>query len=114
MHRRLIPVLCLGLCFALAGGVPLIGAVLDAPETGQAAVLFDPRSSLSDRVEAASRANVRLVRAAAAPGALIVELPDAGAAARLRAAGAWLVADPVILGGCALNPALSPPSGVRS
>lgn len=95
------PALCLVAAFALSAATPIIGAAALAPDTGQAAVLFDPRLTRAEQAEAAARANAAIIRFGAAPGSIVVELPDTGGRAALRAAGAWIVADPIILGGCA-------------
>lgn len=97
---RAIPLICLISAAALSASVPLAGAITAAPQSGQAAVLFDPRLTPADLAEAAARAGVSIVRFGAAPGSLVVDMPDTGGPEALRAAGAWIVADPVILGGC--------------
>lgn len=102
--RPLIPALCLIACLALAAGLPVAGGVLAAPATGQAAVLFAPGLSAADLTRAAARAGVDIVRFGGAPGALIVNLDHRDRHADLRAAGAWLIADPAILGACARLP----------
>jgi len=86
----------------------VVGAIADAPQSGQAAVLFNPQLSASELLERSARANVNLVRFGGVPGALIVDLPDADALSRLRAAGAWVIADPIVLGGCVLSSSASP------
>lgn len=100
-QTSVIPALSLGACLALSAGLPVAGAVLAAPETGQAAVAFAPNASPSDLARAAARAGVDIVRFGGAPGTLIVQLDHPARRAALREAGAWLIADPVILGGCA-------------
>jgi hypothetical protein len=100
-QARLTPGLCLTACLALSAGLPVAGAVLAAPETGQAAVLFAPQATPSDLARAAARAGVDIVRFGGAPGTLIVNIDRPDSRAALREAGAWLIADPVILGGCA-------------
>ena len=98
---RHTPLVCLVAATSLSAALPLAGAVAIAPETGQAAALFDPRLTHADLTRAAARAGASIVRFGAAPGSVIVSLPESGGPAALRAAGAWLIADPVILGGCA-------------
>lgn len=95
------PAVCLAACLALSAGLPAAGAVLAAPETGQAAVLFAPQATPSDLAHAAARAGVDIVRFGGAPGSLVVNIDRPASRAALREAGAWLIADPVILGGCA-------------
>ncbi|WBQ12057.1 hypothetical protein L2D00_09390 [Hyphomonadaceae bacterium BL14] len=95
-----IPGVCLGLCLTLCATLPVAGAVLGAPETGQAAVLFHPSSTPSQIALAAAGAGVDIVRFGRAPGTVIVNIETPAGQAALRQAGAWLIADPVILGGC--------------
>lgn len=103
-QTRLTRGLCLAACLALSAGLPVAGAVLAAPETGQAAVLFAPQTTPSDLARAAARAGVDIVRFGATPGTLIVNIDRPDSRAALREAGAWLIADPVILGACARLP----------
>ncbi|MCC5996346.1 MAG: hypothetical protein JJU18_08270 [Oceanicaulis sp.] len=101
MAGTAVSAVCLTACIALAAALPVAGAVLGAPETGQAAVVFNPSAAPSDLALAAASAGVDIVRFGAAPGTLIVHIADPGGHDALRRAGAWLIADPVILGGCA-------------
>lgn len=75
-------------------------ALASSPQSGQAAVLFNPRLQPSQMLIRAARAGVDVVRFGPAPGVLIVDMPDDGADA-LRRQGAWIIADPLVLGGCA-------------
>ena len=84
----------------LVAAAPTALAVSAAPQSGQAAVLFDPGLSRAETLARLSGAGADLVRFGRAPGLVIVDLPDTGAPA-LRRAGAWLVFDPLVLGGCA-------------
>lgn len=103
MTRARLPKLCFALLLGLTAGLPVFGAVLDAPRTGQVAVMFDPRLSDAELLSAVARADAELVRFGGWPGALIVNLPETTGPEALRAAGAWIVADPIILGGCAVD-----------
>ncbi|XBQ17532.1 MAG: hypothetical protein ABL308_06525 [Oceanicaulis sp.] len=87
----------------LVAGLPAAGAVATAPETGQAAVLFNPALTDAELAAAAASSGAAIVRFGALPGSLVVDLPDARAKERLRAAGAWMIADPVVLGGCSAS-----------
>lgn len=98
---RATPLVCLITAASLSAALPLAGAIAVSPESGQAAVLFDPRLTRADLAQVAARAGTAIVRFGAAPGSMIVSLPESGGPQALRAAGAWLIADPVILGGCA-------------
>jgi len=99
--RRLTPVLCLAACLILSAGLPAAGIVMAAPGTGQAAVLFAPQTTPTELARAAARAGVDIVRFGGAPGTLIVNIDSPDSRAALREAGAWLITDPVFLGGCA-------------
>lgn len=94
-----LPMLCLVGAFALIGVAPVTMAIGDAPKTGQAAVLFNPGLDRAAVMRAVSQADVSLVRFGALPGSVVVELGE-DSAARLNASGAWVIADPIILGGC--------------
>jgi hypothetical protein len=83
---------------------PVILAVTSVPQTGQAAVLFNPSWDVDALMVQVASSGANVVRFGGAPGLVIVEMPDEGAAA-LRSAGAWLVLDPVVLGGCAVGDA---------
>ena len=94
------PQICLGLMVALITSAPFTGSIASAPEQGQAAVLLNPSLSRADQLRRISDAGAELVRFGAVPGAVIVNMTPASGPAELRAAGAWIIADPVILGGC--------------
>ncbi len=98
---RATPLVCLIAAASLSATLPVAGAIAVSPATGQAAVLFDPRLTRAELAQAAAGAGAGIVRFGAAPGSVIVSLPETGGPQALRAAGAWLIADPVILGGCA-------------
>lgn len=93
------------LCLMVAAPTAL--AVSAPPRSGQAAVLFDPGLSQAQTLVQISSAGAELVRFGQAPGLVIVDLPEQGPGA-LRSAGAWLVLDPLLLGGC--GPASQTPS----
>ena len=88
------------LAAGLVSSVPVAGALSDAPEIGQAAILLNPASSRAEQVERIARTDARIVRFGALNGVVIVDMPDTQTRRALRQAGAWLVADPLILGGC--------------
>ncbi|KAA5802277.1 hypothetical protein F1654_10630 [Alkalicaulis satelles] len=104
MAAPAVSIICLGACLTLSAALPVTGAALGAPETGQAAVLFNPSATPSQLALAAASAGVEIVRFGGAPGTLIVHIDQPGGHDALRRAGAWLIADPVILGGCAVQP----------
>lgn len=86
-------------CVAIIGGLPVGGALMAPPQSGQAAVIFDPRLNQADLARATVEAGAQLVRYGTTPGLIIVDLPQGGPDA-MRQAGAWLVLDPFIVGGC--------------
>ena len=96
---RHIPLLCLIGAFALIATAPLALAVGAAPSSGQTAVLFDPRLDRRAILQAVAASDARLVRFGALPGSVVVDMPEGGRS-RLSRAGAWLLADPLVLGGC--------------
>ena len=96
---RHIPFLCLISAFLLIVISPLALAVSAAPHTGQTAVLFDPRMNHAEMMQAVVAADATLVRFGALPGSVIVDIAQGGQT-KLVEAGAWLLADPIILGGC--------------
>jgi len=103
MWTQIAPKICLGLIFLTITALPVVGAVASAPETGQVAVLFSPNSTRAEQLQAAAQADVTIVRFGALPGTVIVQM-DTPAAQALRHTGAWLIADPIILGGCNSRP----------
>ncbi len=94
-----VPIVCLVAVFALIGLAPIVTALASAPQSGQTAVLFDPRLGDAGLVQHLSQTNATLVRFGALPGTAIVDVPP-GSRSQLSQAGAWLMADPLILGGC--------------
>jgi len=94
-----LPLFCLIGAFVLIGGAPIAMAVTSAPSSGQAAVVFDPRLDRVDVLRAVAQADAALVRFGALPGTVIVDMPEGGVA-QLTASGAWIIADPILLGGC--------------
>lgn len=89
----------IGGSFGLLAAAPTLLALSSVPQSGQAAVLFDPSLERSALMLQVAESGADLVRFGGAPGLVIVDLPDEGPSA-LRRAGAWLVLDPVLLGGC--------------
>jgi hypothetical protein len=89
--------------FAVLAIAPSVMAVSATPEQGQAAVLFNPSLERRELMIQVAHSGADLVRFGGAPGLVVVELPDDGPAA-LRRAGAWLVMDPIVMGGCAATP----------
>lgn len=102
-----IPGLCLVLAMTTLASVPAAGAVMSAPGEGQAAVLFPPGWDHGRVAIATAEAGTGLVRFGSLGNIAIVDL-EPGDTPRLRLAGAVLVLDPLILGGClAGEPSLS-------
>lgn len=100
MLKLRLPQVCLLLAIGLVSAVPLAGAVASAPASGQAAILLNPRLSKNEQLEIIAGTEARIVRFGALNGVVIVDMPDTRTSSALRQAGAWLIADPLILGGC--------------
>jgi len=90
---------------AVMVAAPALMALSSVPQSGQAAVLFDPSLDRSALMRQVAASGADLVRFGGAPGVVIVDLPEDGPSA-LRRAGAWLVLDPVVLGGCSASASL--------
>ena len=76
------------------------------PETG-VAVIYAPWTDFDDAFRRAVGAGARFVRAGGVPFVVVVVAPnqvsvaeDSGFEQRVRAGGAWMLADPVALAGC--------------
>jgi hypothetical protein len=102
-----LPLICLFSAFSLIAGSPVVMAVTSAPSSGQAAVMFDPRLDRVDLMRAVADADASLVRFGGLPGTVIVDMPDGGVA-QLAASGAWIIADPIMLGGCQPETSFNP------
>lgn len=89
----------IGATFTAILAAPPAIALTAVPQSGQAAVLFNPGLQNHEILTNLSRSGAHLVRFGGAPGVVVVDLPEDGPAA-LRRSGAWLVLDPLILGGC--------------
>lgn len=97
--RSLLPALLLAVCATVA--VPL----LVTPPAGAAVLaVFPPGTDSASAIRRAGEAGGRVVRPAAR-GPLYIVRPDRADDAdfpdRLRAAGAWLLLDPILAAGCA-------------
>lgn len=100
MVKLRLPQICLLLAISLVSAVPILGALASAPRTGQAAILLNPALSKSEQLEIIAGAQARIVRFGALNGVVVVDMPDIQTSSALRQAGAWLITDPLILGGC--------------
>lgn len=96
---RHLPLICLALVFGVIAIAPLAMAVTSAPSSGQVAVVFNPGLGHSALALRLAEADVSLVRFGALPGSAVVDLRG-HTLANLTEAGAWIIADPIILGGC--------------
>ena len=96
---KFVGILRISATFAVIAATPALMALSSVPQSGQAAVLFDPSLDRSALMLQVADSGADLVRFGGAPGVVVVDLPADGPAA-LRRAGAWLVLDPVVLGGC--------------
>jgi len=98
--RAILKAARIGSTLALIAAAPSVMALSSAPQSGQAAVVFNPSLERRDVMLRLANSGADLVRFGAAPGVVVIDLPEEGPAA-MRSAGAWLVLDPVMLGGCA-------------
>jgi hypothetical protein len=79
--------------------VPVAGALLTPAPDGQVAALYPPGWSQARILTETARGEARIVRFGSISNIAILE-PGPGGAKALRAGGALLVFDPLILGGC--------------
>lgn len=79
--------------------VPAAGALMTPAPGGQVAVLYPPGWSQARILTETARGQARIVRFGSIANIAILE-PGPGGAKVLRAGGALLVFDPLILGGC--------------
>ena len=95
----------LGTTVALLFGsfILLMLVALQPPSSGQVAIFAAPWSSERELYDMVAAAGGRAVRAGALPFVIVATDPEPGFSDRLYASGAWLVTDPVALGGCFLN-----------
>lgn len=100
--RGMVDGLRIGASALLLVAAPTMMVLASVPQSGQAAVLFDPALNDRDVLVRVASAGATFVRFGEAPGLVVVDLPEAGPQA-LRGAGAWLVLDPLLLGGCRLD-----------
>jgi hypothetical protein len=86
------------------GGLTLLplglGGLTPRVEAREAAVLVAPWGGLEAAAAIAVRSGARIARAGGMPGVFVLTSEDAGLPARLHDAGAWIVADPLLAGGC--------------
>ncbi len=89
----------------LAASVVLTAGLAARPMPGKpVAALFPPWWSATSAMTSAAAANGAVVRFGGFRTILILAAGDADLADRLRHAGAWLVLDAEVLGGCAAQP----------
>ncbi|WP_053081585.1 hypothetical protein [Methylobacterium aquaticum] len=78
-------------------------AVVAVPRSETVAVLGRPGGGTAEAAAIVVAAGGTLVRTGAA-GVVVARSPEAGFVGRLYGAGAWLVLDPIVAGGCAPGP----------
>jgi hypothetical protein len=83
---------------AMAGGL-----VLQPDADRPALAWFSPLLSADQAVQAAASAGARIIGHGRLPTSLVVQPDETDGLARLRAAGAWLVVNARIAGGCGLR-----------
>lgn len=90
------------LLLLLASALALAGTALAPREDGLVAAVFPPGLDRNGVLERVVAADAVLVRPGAWNWIAVVASTRPGLAARLRAAGAWLVLDPIAAAGCPL------------
>lgn len=75
-------------------------ATLALPRSDTVAVIGAPGSGLDGMAALVARARGSIVRTGGLANVIVAVSADPGFAGRLYGAGAWLVLDPVALGGC--------------
>ena len=73
---------------------------LRPPETGAAAVQFPPDYGLAEASAVAARVDGVVVGDGGLPGMFVIWTPPGVSPSALYGHGAWVVADPVVVGGC--------------
>jgi|HubBroStandDraft_3_1064219.scaffolds.fasta_scaffold1748556_1 hypothetical protein len=78
-----------------------VAALQAAPHDGaQVAAIFSPWTSSGSALTRVAQADGLLVRRGLIDSIVVVQSDEPGLIARLYAAGAWLVIDPNVFGGC--------------
>lgn len=90
------------LLLLLASTLSLAGTALAPRDDGLVAAVFPPGLDRNGVLERVAAADAVLVRLGAWDGIAVAASTRPGLAARLRAAGAWLVLDPIAAAGCPL------------
>jgi len=84
-----------------AASVLSVAALQAVPRDGaQVAVIFAPSTSSDGVMARVAQADGLLVRRGLFDAIVVVQSDEPGLVARLYAAGAWLVIDPNVFGGC--------------
>jgi hypothetical protein len=97
-HRTQSSIIALGLA---AASVLAVGALQSVPRDGaQVAAIFSPWSDSADVMARVAQADGLMVRRGLIDSIVVVQSSEPGLIGRLYAAGAWLVIDPTIFGGC--------------
>lgn len=97
----------LAILLLLAGSTLPVFAAADLPgeSSGTLAAVFAPGTDRAEALAAVAAADGLVVRAGGWGSVLVARSEEAGFAARLRRAGAWLVVDPRSAAGCLIAPA---------
>ncbi|AXS39175.1 hypothetical protein D1F64_02790 [Breoghania sp. L-A4] len=86
--------------FVVAVGIGLTAVALVPPARGAVAVFVPPWASESGPMSIIAAANGRFMRTGSANWVFLATSEEPGFADRLYAAGAWIVANPIVAGGC--------------
>lgn len=104
-RRRGAAVLAVLLLLAVSTLPVFAAADLPGETSGTLAAVFAPGTDRAEALAAVTAADGLVVRAGGWGAVLVARSEDAGFAARLRRAGAWLVVDPRSAAGCLIAPA---------
>ncbi len=86
--------------FVMAVGIGLTAVAMIPPARGAVAIFVPPWASEAAPMTIIAKANGRFVRTGSADWVFLATSDEPGFAGRLYAAGAWIVANPIIAGGC--------------
>lgn len=98
--RRLFDTTIIAAVSLAALAVAAQGAFAPGDSASGVAVIYAPWVDSGDAIRRVTSAGARVVRTGGVPFVAIVVPEGADFAERARAGGAWLLADPVMLGGC--------------
>lgn len=100
VRRPILDAACIGIFVAASFVVLVLTALAPRDPASGVAVIYAPWTSSEAAFNGVAAAGGRIVRSGGFPFIVIALPGSADFAARVRAAGAWLLADPVKLAAC--------------